>query len=430
MRILVITAWYYPFIHPRAHRWTCLAEYWAAQGHEVHVVCARRRDAPAEALANGVRVHRTGFDSLKEIFYYWSGSTTGRGRIGAEVRRPGPLERLLVWAYRFFWKNLFFPDDACLWYFPARRRVRTLLQACDFDAVVSVSLPFTEHLVGRHAKRRFPGVRWLADIGDPFTLQAQPPNNTFLYGRISRQLELAVLENADSVVVTNAGAARAYREAFGAAAEHLAVIPPVWRRPSPAPADTAPVATGFRMGYFGALYAPVRTPDAFLDLLYQTRVLRPDVFARLHVHFYGEIFPEFFEKLNHAPGLHLHGLRSREEAWAAMLDVDALLNIGNNTAYQLPSKVVDYLASGKPVVHLSYVDEDPFLDFWGDAPGLLCLRVRQGKVVDADLPRWLAFVERPHPLLAVPDRAVHIRAYSVDAVAERYWALLCAGRGG
>jgi len=73
-RLLIITAWYHPFIHPRAHRWTALAEYWAAQGAEVHVVCARRRDCPRESVVNGVQVHQVGFDSLKEVFYYWFGS--------------------------------------------------------------------------------------------------------------------------------------------------------------------------------------------------------------------------------------------------------------------------------------------------------------------------------------------------------------------
>ncbi|MBK9337750.1 MAG: glycosyltransferase [Lewinellaceae bacterium] len=390
MRLLLITAWYHPFIHPRAHRWTSIAEYWAAQGHEVHVVCARRRNCPDTAEVNGVQVHRAGFDSLKEVAYFLSGSTTGRGRVGGAVRQPGRIERIAMWLYRTFWKNIYFPDDACLWYFLARRKVRTLLAAQPFDALVSVSLPFTGHLVGMYARRCSPGVRWLADIGDPFTIQAQPLNNAFLYAHISRRLERTVLENADAVVVTNSGAVRAYREQFGDVTARIGVVPPVWEQSKPQPFS---VREGLNLGYFGALYTPVRTPDAFLGLLNKTIAARPELLGLLQVHFFGEVFPEFFEKLNRAPGVQMHGLRARAEVQAAMRQMDVLVNIGNTTEYQLPSKVVDYLAAGKPVLHLSYTEHDPFLDFWGDTPGLLTVRVHHDRVADEDILRWLAFLE-------------------------------------
>jgi len=471
VRVLILTAWYHPFIHPRAHRWTCIAEHWAAQGHDVHVVCARRRDCPDESVLNGVQVHRAGFDSLKELVYYLLGSTGGRGRVGAAVRKPGPVERAAMWLYRTVWKNLHFPDDACLWYFPARRKVQDLLQKQPFDAVISVSLPFTGHLVGRYAKRLFPGLRWLADIGDPFTITATPPNNALLFGRLSRRLERQVLEQTDAVVVTNAGAVRAYRERFGAVAGKLAVAPPVWQ-PLPQPPDnstgqalprggggyiprsgffgkqaipaslpeTFPVLEGkppsppgeslsrtvvgrLGVGFFGALYAPVRTPDAFLDLLEKIHTAYPDLFERLRVHFFGEVFPEFFEKLN-CVGIQLHGLRPRAEVQDAMRQMDFLLHIGNTTEYQLPSKVVDYLAAGKPVVHLSYVAADPFLDFWGNTPGLLTLRVQNGRVADADILHLAAFLNSNHTEPAESERFARVQNFTVQAVAEVYERLL------
>jgi len=456
LRVLIVTAWYHPFIHPRAHRWTSIAEHWAAHGHEVHVVCARRGDCPDESVQNGVQVHRTGFDSLKEVAYFLLGTTTGRGRTGAGIQQTGRAGRAAMWLYRIFWKNIYFPDDACLWYFPARRKVRALLNSLPFDAVVSVSLPFTGHLVGRAAKQQKTGIRWLADIGDPFTIQPKPLNNALLYGRISRRLERKVLEKADAAVVTNAGAARAYREQFGVLAEKLQVVPPVWQpHPQPLPVrrggldrenrenfvvesqstlsrnqptardvPPSPPGEGLGVGFFGALYAPTRTPDAFLDLLEKTYAMRPELRDRLTVHFYGDVFPEFQEKLNRAPGVRLHGLRSREDVQVAMQHMHVLVNIGNTTEYQLPSKIVDYLAAGKPVLHLSYVAQDPFLDFWGDTPGLLTLRVRQGRISKADIPRWLAFLQAEHPKPSDTECMERVRNFTVSTVAEAYEALL------
>lgn len=432
-RLLIITAWYFPFIHPRAHRWTALAEYWASQGFEVHVVCARQGACPLYDVVHGVHVHRVGFDSLKEVIYYRTRSTNARGRVGGGVRRPTVVMRIAGWLYRTFWKNIFFPDDACLWYFPARKKVLELLKSQSFDGLISVSLPFTGHLVGLAAKRQFPALPWLADIGDPFTIQAQPLNNALLYGRLSRRLERKILEKADGVVVTNPAAAAAYQAVFGAVSQKIKVIPPLLHPGMDAAKPevselgalfTPSEQTALHIGYFGAFYAPVRTPDAFLNLLEQTFARYPEWRTRLNVHFFGDIFPEFWENLTRQPVIRLYGLRSRKEVRSAMKRMDILLNIGNITDFQLPSKAAEYFASGKPVVHLSYRQNDPFVAFWGDAPGLFQIKVEKHKVPAAEVQRWVAFLNsKPQ---AVPEalRAEQVRRCLVEAVGEAYVSLL------
>ncbi|MCB0543669.1 MAG: glycosyltransferase [Lewinellaceae bacterium] len=424
MKFLIVTAWYHPFIHPRAHRWTALAEYLAATGDEVHILCARQRGFPQFAIVNGVHVHRSGFDSLKEVAYYLSGSKSGRGRVGAEVRRPGFAMRLANWLYNKVWKNVFFPDDACLWYFPARRSMMRLLEQEPFDVLLSVSLPFTGHLLGLAAKRRYPALRWIADVGDPFSMQIKAPNNKRLYGRLNARLEKEVLESADAVAVTTPAMLHAFHRQFGdKVVAHMQVVPPLLHPAPGAQAHAAGNADAIGIAYFGALYAPLRTPDAFLRLLDRTVLASPTLAARLQVHFYGEIFPEFYEKMRAQPLIRLHGLRSREEARQAMRATDLLLNIGNASEFQLPSKAVDYLAAGRPVVHLSYTDNDPFVAFWGDREGLLGLRVVDGDISEADFVRWLDWLAHPP---AMPDDTAligQLQPYLVPAIAERYRSL-------
>ncbi|MBK6931271.1 MAG: glycosyltransferase [Saprospirales bacterium] len=436
-RILIISAWYYPFIHPRAHRWTHIAEYWASAGHEVHVVCARRRDCRPEAELNGVCVHRVGFDSLKEFIYYLFGIRAGRGRVGVGARRPGWGLRFFTWLYRVVWQRIYFPDDASIWYFPARRKVRQLLSVEPFDWMVSVSLPFTGHLIGLDAKRRFPDLCWLADIGDPFTIQAKPLNNTKLYGPISRRLENTVLEQADAIAVTNCAATRAYRHYFGPVAKKIKVVSPllhpfmpnnpgVGAEKPPWPAFLFHREAAIHLGYFGALYAPIRTPDAFLYLLANTFSECPALEQKIQVHFFGDVFPDFFDQLDQNPNVHLYGLRSRQEVRLAMQRMDYLVNIGNTTDFQLPSKAAEYLASGKPVVHLSYADPDPFVAFWKGAPGILSLRILQNRISGADIRRFIAFLEHPPCTLSGQALVRQLQPCSLGAVAKAYEALFTA----
>ncbi len=425
MKVLIVTAWYHPFIHPRAHRWTAVAKYWAAKGHEVHVLTARVGDAPKSAMLDGVQVHRIGFDSLKEWLYHIFRVKNGRGRVGAPPSKSGALLRVLEWGYKAIWKNLFFPDDACIWCFPAKRKMSQLLEKEQFDAIITVSLPFTDHLLGLAAKKKHPALFWLADIGDPFSIQAKAPNNSWLYKRKNLQFERKVLEIADAVTVTTAATIKAYEKLFGAGiTQKMSVIPPLFSLPAPFTRNEH-LRKGINLGYFGALYAPTRTPDALLLLLDKVFTLRPDLQEELTVHFYGEIFPEFYEQLTKSTSIHiqLHGLRSRSETWAAMQSMDILVNIGNTTDFQLPSKAVEYLAAGKSILNLSYVEDDPFAQFFEGNGLVFNLLVRDGAITEEQV---LGFLDWLESLKTVTDRdalAEKVRPFLVGSIADKYLAL-------
>jgi len=426
VRLLIVTAWYAPFIHPRAHRWAALAEHWAAQGHEVHVVCGRRRDCAKGLKVNGVYVHRTGFDSLKEWVYYHFGSQNARGRVGALPQKPTFASRIAAWLYRAVWKNLCFPDDAALWYFPAKKRAAQLFAAQPFDVLISVSLPFSGHLVGLFLKKKHPRLTWLADIGDPFSFSPNPQNNLFWFEKINRRLERRVLQTADRCIVTCEALLHKYQHELGQqAVKKMYVIPPLLTNSLAAEQhETRNTKHETRIAFFGALYAPVRTPDALLHLLTQIRLHHPDLYERSEIHFYGEIFPEFFEKLNAESCIRLHGLCSREAAWAAIQQADILLNIGNTTDFQLPSKAVDYLASGKPVLNLSYTERDPFAQFlekeMPDKSLIFNLKVKNGRVGEQEARRcaeWLGAEKTP---VGKEDLERRIAQFSVEKIGEDY----------
>ncbi len=343
---------------------------------------------------------------------------------------------MAAWIYSAVWKNLFFPDDACIWYFPARKKLRQLIEKEDFDVLITVSLPFTGHLLGLDSRSKGTAnkrIFWIADIGDPFSLQAKSPNNRFLYQKKNRRLERQILETADAVTVTTIATLHKYREQFGEkAVAKMAIIPPLLSvipasiaSPGHRPSSTIhrPPST-VQIGYFGALYAPTRTPDAWLDLLRRTIALRPDLRERLEIHFYGEIFPEFYDRLSAEPNIQLHGLCSREAAWAAMQQMDILLNIGNATDFQLPSKAVEYLAAGKPVLNLSYVENDPFKAFFGETAQILTLQVNNGQLSDDALKCWLDWLESDKGPLDQTEINQQITPFLVENIAIKYRSLI------
>jgi glycosyltransferase involved in cell wall biosynthesis len=420
MRLLVVTAWYAPLSHPRAHRWTAIAEQWATEGHEVHVVCAQQRGAAQSGQERGVQVHRVGYDSLKSIFFRKINDHHERGHAGRNPARPSWPMRVLMSAYRHWWQRWYYPDDACVWHRSAHKKIVQLLDNQIFDAVYTVSYPFTGHLLGLGIRQRYPHLRWVADVGDPFGI-LEPPINR--WRTRSRADEQRVLCTADAVVVTTEATAQLFKNHYDTAAtRHLRVIAPLLHPlPTQVAHPTIPPDGGIELGFFGTLYLGIRPPDALLALLAQTEVARPDLAARLRVRMWGNLPVAYADVLARHPSIRLEGWVPRPAAQAAMQRSHALLHLGNATPHQLPSKVVDYLAAGRPVVHLSSVDSDPFVAFWGAQAGLLCLRYRGAAGFDdADMQHWLAFLEADPAHLSVdtPD----VSAYGVEQVAAAYLA--------
>ncbi|HNM26486.1 MAG TPA: hypothetical protein PKL15_13685, partial [Saprospiraceae bacterium] len=339
--------------------------------------------------------------------------------------QPGRCERIGNWLYDHVWKKIYFPDDALFWYRPALKKALQLIDKQYFDAMFTVALPFAAHLVGWSVRKRYPGLKWLADTGDPFVLQPRFRKQRWnLYAGRAKKLEKGVLLAADHTVVTTEAARVAYQDLFGAeAVRKMSVIPPLLH-PGPGARERKPEPVEpLRLGYFGTFYNPVRTPDAFLRLLEEGFRQQPEWRNRVVIHFYGEIFPEFLARLSDSPQITLHGLRSREESRLAMLRMHGLVHIGNATDFQLPSKIVEYLAAQKPVFHLSYVASDPFVTFWGQARGLETASVdRNGNADTQQWLNWLQYVDRERPHF---ER--EIAPYLIDSIGDAYLrALHCS----
>lgn len=384
-RVLIICPYFTPYINPRSIRWTAIARQWADLGWEVHVICSRHRGLPAEEIMDGIQVHRTGYNSLKE----WVFDLLGWRRRGIPVsadpsskplRSPGGI-RLLGALNRLFWSSVYWPDDAWIWYWPARIRAIREMRSQKFQAMISVGLPFTAHWVARAVKRRSARLTWVADCGDPFSLQPDHPlNNPWLYRRLNYWAERAVLAEASRVVVTNQGmydllAAFAPRQE-----EKIEIIPPIATLFGGEAAGKAP-AEKLRVGYFGSFFRKIREPWTLFDLLFRMQTLDPNFFKGLEINLYGEIgelLSDRLEKMNWPDSsLRLHGLVSRAEVEQAISDMDVLLLIGNSTSFQLPSKSADFLASGKPILHLQQSEDDPCLTFFKDYPLFWPIRVKK-----------------------------------------------------
>lgn len=448
MNLLVITHDYPPILSPRAVRWGLVVEEFVQAGHSVDVVCGWVPGQPrfAESAAGRLRVHRVGggwFDRLRRRLGGGSPlapadrpqnnpgrETTGlRGWIAAPRRAAASVGRAV-------WRAVHWPDAWCPFILPAWRRARQLAAERRPDALVTVSYPFSDHVVGLWLKQRDPGLPWLVDVGDPFARYGYV-NNERLYRRLNDRAEARVLRLADYVSVTNRGALEHYTAAFGVDRDRIGVIAPVLSSTAGAgPAigesdeSTDPPHRPVRLVYCGQLYRQIRNPQPLLNLL-ERLVQDPPSGRSVELHLYGELSDcaDLFEPVQSLRGrnLFLHGFVSRERALRAMQQADVLVNIGNATPHQVPSKIVEYIGTGKPILNLVTSPDDQTRELLERHPVALTI-----DVLDDSLDRQVERVQRflcglPRPI-AESELSTLVQPFLPPAIAGAYLAGISRGR--
>ncbi len=376
MRLIVVSWLYAPTPTPRAIRWQTLSEEFARAGHRVEVITSEVPGATSSSGLEGLTIHRVGGilganigPAIRSTAAQESRETR---RVSARIRKFAAHMACRI--YDASWKKVYWPDRACSWFPAALRRAERIVKDGDCDGIITVSLPFTSHLVGYNIKRRHPALPWIVDVGDPFACQdKEAPNNYALHRRRNALWERKVLASSDYISVTNQNMSDLYASMFPDVGSRLRVIPPC------APADVrrsdtsvCPTNGAVRIVYAGRLYRFIRSPRFLLAL---HRALSGLLERRCELHFIGDVSDcaDDFRSCAGDSTIFLHGMQSHEVTLGALRTADMLVNIANTTSYQLPSKIVEYAALGKKILNLSTVEGDQTTSLLQSYPAALTL---------------------------------------------------------
>ena len=432
MRILIISHSYYPANNPRAFRWTAIAEHWASQGIEVDVVCAfSQGDLEPFEKVNNVSVHRVKDPSqfLRNPAVEKNDKALISLKNKQKQNRTDGMKSTLYDLMKTAVSLIRWPDRDWLWIPRAYIYAKGLAKNGQYDGMITVSHPYSSHLIGKKIKKRFPSVKWLVDIGDPFAFAVEMPMNNFcLYRKLNYISEKTVFEQADSVSVTNERTAERYIEFFGQHnSKKIHIIGPLieFDLLSIQLNSSIKKSDEISLMFAGNLINPVRKPDIFLSwalgLLIAWNGRKPKMFFDI----YGDSAIDLQKYLpmgKYFECLRLHGQVAKKDVVDAMKRADILINCGNITDYQLPSKIYEYMATGKPIINFVLNPRDTSLHAMRNYPSVL--NVLAG---DTDHEAVIRFMESQisQPVLENPDKCIDIlQPYSTSSIADRYLEVL------
>ena len=351
-KILLVSHQFLPHLSPRTTRWKTLVDKLIDMGNEVTILTGSSPDETVEnynilyfgnkkmsTTMNSIRKDANSIDnpSIKKIIYI-----------------------LLKKVYRFLFKNFAWPDYAMFWIFTVYKNKTKISK--DFDSVISVSLPFTSHVCASIIVKELK-TKWVMDIGDPFSLKAQSPeNNTILYSFLNRFIEKKYYNKADQIFFTHQEVLDFHQKKFKIKNSKLKIGHPIFEilnknilLSKEYNYNKLPI----NIGYFGIFTDKIREPFNYINYIANNL---GDEFN--HYWYINEESKKYFTPFQDQGNHFIEQLIPREEAIKKMINnFHLLLSIGNTNKYQLPSKVIEYISLGKPVIHFAEIPSDPMYRF-------------------------------------------------------------------
>lgn len=167
--------------------------------------------------------------------------------------------------------------------------------------------------------------------------------------------------------------------------------------------------------YTGLFYQSIRSPDYLMRLISEM----PDSFV---LHVCGKIQQNYISKykeLAEAKKVLFHGNLSHQLLFNAIHDCDFLVNIGNSVSTMLPSKLISYISTGKPIINLVKKNDCPTLSYLSNYPDYL--NIFESDDFEKNKRLLMSFVSKKH-LLIPKDLVFNIYNHcTIDYIAQKFY---------
>lgn len=425
-KVLLITYDFFPDNSPNTYRWLNVLKEWKKNRDiEIYVVASKQDSFLHYEEAHGIKIFRTGDSWFNKIKGKLLRVSNKKEKAAAEATNIVYKESLIRKVYNLTWKKIYFPDFAFLWQKSAYKQAQKLIREENIKNVITVSWPFSGHVVGSKLKENN-DIFWIADTIDPFYL-SKAVNNNFLYNSLNYKYEKKILGRADVVTVLTDKLKNKYASLYPAIAEKIVVNHNIFIPYNIDFINNYKDSNKIKLVFVGTLTPITRSPKKVLDF-FASLLEYNDLQDKLELYFYGNveqcslIFNEYSDLLEKK--IFVKGFVTRETIPNILNEADVLINVGNNNEYQEPSKILEYVYLKKPILNICTIKNDTAKEMLETYP--MFFNVEADEITcKIRLEEFRTFLlSSARSILSNNDVEVRIKEYLISEVEQKYFKLL------
>ncbi len=361
-RVLIITYYWPPSGGAGVQRWLKFAKYLPQSGWEPVILTvdpeyasypaldtSLEKDIPENALICRTRA--------TDWFRFYEKDKSKIPSGGFATNKDDSFRGKLS---RFIRGNFFIPDPRRGWNRHAFKKACELIEKEGIRNIITTSPPHSTQLIGLKLKKRFPEIKWMADLRDPWTDIYY--YDLFYPSFISRKIDLgyekAVLENADIITTVGPSLGKYFESKVPGAAGKIKIVQNGYDE-SDFENMTASTPARFTISYTGTIsesYPVEGFTNAIVELIEKGQKLSlkftghiSDVMKERFISAIGNENLEFIPYSDHKTVV--------GQMFSSSMQLLVLARDPGNRSF-LPGKLFEYIASGKPVLCLGPVDGD------------------------------------------------------------------------
>ena len=323
MRITILSAVFFPQLHPRAFRATELALELARQGHDVTEVNLKTiEDFDYDAFAKEKGIKIINLNLSKATTLAAQKSDTRSGWLGIVIN----FVKYYLLSGKLFWKS---------------SRIAERLECLkDADLVIALSTPFEVHYgFAKYISKNGKSFTAIADSGDPFFYSKQTKRAIWF-----KYIEKWVYKQMDYLTIPTENAISLYTKLIPEG--KIKIIPQGFDM-SHLRLYTGERQNPVKFAYAGVFYWDIRNPKFLFDYLENS-----DTEYEFHLFMRSRdaVFDALMKKYEKLPSkMRISYNVPHDELIYELSKMHFLVNIENLSNTQMPSKLIDYGMAGRPI---------------------------------------------------------------------------------
>ena len=323
MKILIITADYYPDNTPRSFRATLMVEELSKRGYEVSLMCP---------------------DKGKDMYEF----NNKMGVIYHELTIPSILKKETNIIIKIIKYILHVSNISTYTYYPIilyKNIVKNkLIELKGYDLLISIAVPHSIHwgvALTLENNNNTITKKWIADCGDPF--MGNPITKRW---KGFKKYEEKFCRVADYVTIPTSKSINAYNRKYKS---KIRIIPQGYKlKISQEKTLKNEKNNIIKFAYAGRFYKNERDPRPFLAYLNSI-----DKKFEFHIFTNSDKIINKYAKKSKGRII-IHPFIKRRELLIKLSSMDFLVNISNKNDVQVPSKLIDYHIARRPILNIEY----------------------------------------------------------------------------